>query len=186
MFAPRGVSLIDMNEQRPKSILVSMRASELRGRGAVYKWLNKHHRTVTRGFERTESTWEGVIDALVADGVTNRKGGRPSPNSVLKVWQRVCEDRAARAQKAMQKQPKRLRPVGDWDPPVTKVRQGASTRPAPTSRDKPKLNPSTVSANGPGAGTTGEPPDHAQAALAAIRRKLAHVDRHIIRSADED
>ena len=186
MFAPPGVTLTGMTKQQPKSILGSMRASGLRGRGAVYKWLNEHYRTVTRGFERTESTWEGVIDAMVAAGVTNREGGRPSANSVLRVWQRVCEDRAARALKAKREQPNRSRSAGGWEPPVATARTGSATKAAVIPRDKPQPGSSAAPAGAAADGAPEKLSDHAQATLAAIRRKLAHVDRHIVQSAEED
>ena len=179
-----------MTETRPKSILVSMRASELRGRGAVYRWLHKNHRQVSKGFLKTESTWEGVIDALVAAGVTNRTGGRPSANSVLKVWQRVCEDRAKRARQPKRKKPDRSRPAGSWssaervrappppsDPGGTRpARIPAGRHPAPQA-DAPSAKP---------AGLPQDLPDHVRENLAALRRQFAHTDRHIVQQADED
>ena len=173
-----------MTEHHPKSILVSMRANELRGRGAVYKWLNKNYRSVTRGFERTESSWAGVIDAMVAGGVTNREGGRPSANSVLKVWQRVCEDRAARARKAKRKQPARSQSSGTWQPPLAKGPPGRG-KPAQALSSRPQADPAAAL---PQRSTdpAEDLPDHAKAAFASIRRQFAHVDRHIIQSTEED
>ena len=173
-----------MTEPKPKSVLVSMRASELRGRGAVYRWLNNHYRAVVKGFEKTESTWEGVIDALVSAGVTNRTGGRPTANAVLRVWQRVCEDRAARQRKARRKQPVRARPPGSYEPPVaaTRAPTGARGSAAPAM---PASNPS-LSAGVARQGEREDLPDHAKEAFAALKRQFAFADRHIIRSADED
>lgn len=189
-FAPRAGRLTGMTETRPKSILLSMRASELRGRGAVYRWLHKNYRQVSKGFAKTESTWEGVIDALVAAGVTNRTGGRPSTNSVLKVWQRVCEDRVKRAKQTKRKPPDRSRPAGAWSAPE-RVR-GPPAQPDPLRSRSARIPASrhpASQAEAQSAKPTGLPqdlPDHVRENLAALRRQFAHTDRHIVQPADED
>ena len=109
---------------------------------------------------------------------------------MLKVWQRVCEDRAKRAKQVKRKPPDRSRSAGAWSPPE-RVR-GPSPQPDPRN-SRPARTPGgrhpAIQAEAARANPAGLPqdlPDHVRENLAALRRQFAHTDRHIVQSADED
>ncbi len=58
----------------------------------VYRWLLRKHRQVSKALAKHEPSWQTITDMLIADGVSGRAGSTPNPNSVCRVWARVCRD----------------------------------------------------------------------------------------------
>lgn len=101
-------------------ILKRMQARAHRGHGAVYKWLYRKHAVVRKGFNRTDATWDSVVESMIADGVTGRGGTLPNSKSVARVWVRVCVDIArARQLRAEERTPlNRSRSGPEWQPRI--------------------------------------------------------------------
>ena len=158
-----------------------MRQGSDKSRGAVYRWLKKHHRTIKAGFARTGAGWDSVVEAMISDGVLGRGGVSPTCGSVSKVWHRLCRDLEEHALQV--RRPKRSR-AGSWSPPTQPPAPAASRTPGVAGALRATSMTSGAPCTAP-AEPTGELPDHVKENFAAIRRQFAYVDRHIVRSADE-
>lgn len=162
------------------TLLKRMRTHAHRGRGAVYKWLLKNHSKVQSGFEKTEATWDSVVDAMIADKVTGREGTPPNKKSVARVWVRVCRDvEAARRTSATRSEPShRSRRESDWRPTEGAVPPHRGHEPTVHAREPP---PATSSPLPPSkAGNTDTDDDlspEAKAKFARLRAQFAETDR---------
>ena len=165
-----------------------MRRGSDKSRGAIYRWLKKHHRTIKAGFARTDAGWESVVETMISEGVRGRGGVTPTCSAVSKVWHRLCRDLEEQAAKA--RRPHRSRAQGAWSPPgrariATQQPYPGESRPTRAPAVRPATT-HTPMPNGKPDGLPQDLPDHVRENLAALRRQFAHVDRHIVHSADED
>ena len=165
-----------------------MRRGSDKSRGAIYRWLKKHRRTIKAGFAQTDAGWDSVVETMIAEGVQGRGGVTPTCSAVSKVWHRLCRDLDAQASKA--KRAHRSRAPGAWSPPerVRVPPPQSDPRGSRPARIPVGRHPATQAdaPSGKPAGLPQDLPDHVRENLAALRRQFAHTDRHIVQQADED
>jgi hypothetical protein len=102
------------------------RLQAYRGRGDIYAWLRTHCHTVAERLAADQTSWPYIAAEMVRHGVAGRAGEAPTPNAVLRVWQRVLRDMQTSGEKPGQKTTRPKPPSRfpkDWSPPVLREQQ---------------------------------------------------------------
>jgi hypothetical protein len=81
-----------MNSSVSTPVLRKRKIAAFRGRGAVYSWLRAHAPYLRPRLDSGELTWSVICAEIVRHGVAGRAESVPTPNAVLRVWQRVSRD----------------------------------------------------------------------------------------------
>lgn len=83
-----------MSLRSRKALAKAFQANAHQTLGPIYRWLWEHHQIVRGGLDSQRAGWATVIAQMVEDSVTGRHGNTPTVSAVVRVWGRVCRDKA--------------------------------------------------------------------------------------------
>lgn len=191
-------------DRRLVKVLTALRAHGGTARSPLYRWMRRHHDTLTAAFAEIPPAWGPLSTELAAVGLTDADGKPPTAQSARQTWYRVRRDVARALERAAAKAaalaPDEIAPaVHAVTPPATAAHGPAAPsrpgmaldiRPARAATGTPPLAaPVATAANPPGAApATGAaapaagPPDPApvtpatETAAEQLRRLLTTID----------
>lgn len=117
----------------------TVEAARLRAR--LFEWMLQHHDRLAGLLAGGPGDWRGLAGAPAAEGLADRAGDPPSPETVRKTWLRACRFVAAR------RRPDPAAPAGPA-PGEAPPRAGAA-EPAPAGEALRELAPEEVALVGP-------------------------------------
>ena len=118
-FANSSARIARMSSASQTPPFRKRRLQAYRGRGDVYAWLRAHCHQVAERLAGGNVSWTSIAAEMARHRVMGREGGAPTPNAVLRVWQRVCRDletlgESPAERRARPKPPSRF--PKDWKP----------------------------------------------------------------------
>jgi hypothetical protein len=126
----RGKDVLDAIDNSPS----------LRSRTLLSEWMRSNHDAFEQRLSKRVANWKVLTDLFAADGLTDRYGNKPRPETARKMWLRirkeVAEDRAKRSRTRVTQAPaqateKRLN-ASDRSPPPPE--SPVATTPPPVNR----------------------------------------------------